>query len=81
MAQQEEFLGAGLDIEGWSNCAQEPKRQTHIRDMIDRGLILRSTFPLIMTSKFDKKDGKELLELVTWIMEQKPIIDPPWLGM
>ena len=74
----EELLGGGLDIEGWNYLKNE--RQNKINDITDRSLILRSTFPLVMKTKFAKKEGREALDMVSAIMEQKSTIDPPWIG-
>ena len=74
----EDLLGGGLDIEGWNYLRNE--RQGKINDITDRSLILRSTFPLVMKTKFAKKEGREALDMVSAIMEQKSTIDPPWIG-
>jgi hypothetical protein len=46
---QEDLLGAGLDIEGWSYLKGDvaPK----ISELTDRSLVLRSTFPMVIKSK------------------------------
>ena len=54
----EDLLGGGLDIEGWNYLRNE--RQGKINDITDRSLILRSTFPLVMKTKFAKKEGTVL---------------------
>ena len=33
-----------------------------------------------MKTKFAKKEGREALDMVSAIMEQKSTIDPPWIG-
>ena len=74
----EELLGGGLDIEGWNYLRNE--RQAKINEITDRGLILRSTFPLVMKTKFEKKEKRDTLDFVSSILEQKTTIDPPWIG-
>ena len=79
MAMAEELLGGGLDIDGWSFLKNEV--QSKVNEMTDRSLILRSTFPLVLKSRFKKdEDVKNAYDLVAAVMEMKSNIDPPWLG-
>ena len=45
----EDLLGAGLDIEGWSYLKGDVAQK--ISELTDRSLILRSTFPMVLKSK------------------------------
>ena len=80
MAMAEELLGGGLDIDGWSFLKNEV--QSKINEMTDRSLILRSTFPLILKSKFKKEEEvKQAYDIVAAVMEMKSTIEPPWIGI
>jgi hypothetical protein len=46
---QEDLLGAGLDIEGWSYLKGDVAQK--ISELTDRSLVLRSTFPMVIKSK------------------------------
>ena len=75
----QDLLGGGLDIEGWSYIKKEVA--TKIADMTDRTTVLRNTFPMLMRSKMESEQQKQIIhELVTTTLEAKSVIDVSFIG-
>ena len=75
----QDLLGGGLDIEGWSYIKKEVA--TKIADMTDRTTVLRNTFPMLMRSKMESDQQKQIIhELVTTTLEAKSVIDVSFIG-
>ena len=78
-AVDQDLLGGGLDIEGWSYIKKEVAAK--IADMTDRTTVLRNTFPMLMRSKLESDQQKQIIhELVTTTLEAKSVIDVSFIG-
>ena len=78
-AVDQDLLGGGLDIEGWSYIKKEVAAK--IADMTDRTTVLRNTFPMLMRSKLESDQQKQVIqELITTTLEAKSVIDISFIG-
>ena len=78
-AVDQDILGAGLDIEGWSYIKKDVA--TKIADMTDRTTVLRNTFPVLVDSKLQTdRQKKDVHEMITTALEAKSSIDIPFIG-
>ena len=74
-AVDQDLLGGGLDIEGWSYIKKDVA--TKIADMTDRTTVLRNTFPMTIKSKIQ---SEKLQEIITLTLEAKSSIDVSFIG-
>ena len=75
----QDILGGGLDIEGWSYVKKDVA--TKIADMTDRTTILRNTFPMLVRSNLQTDTQKLTVhEIVTTTLEAKSVIDIAFIG-
>ena len=79
-AVDQDLLGGGLDIEGWSYIKKDVAAK--IADMTDRTTVLRNTFPMLMRSKMqhDQQKQQVMHEIVTTALEAKSVIDVSFIG-
>lgn len=73
-AVDQDLLDGGLDIAGWSNIKKEVAAK--ISDMTDRTTALRNTFPVVIRSRLESDQQKQIIhELITTTLEAKSVID------
>ena len=78
-AVDQDILGAGLDIEGWSYVKKDVAAK--IADMTDRTTVLRNTFPVLIDSKLQTdRQEKDVHEIITTALESRNTIDVPFIG-
>ena len=77
-AVDQDILGGGLDIEGWSYIKKDVA--TKINDMTDRTTVLRNTFPMQIRSKLQAEVAARVHEIITTALEAKSVIDVPFIG-
>ena len=78
-AVDQDILGGGLDIEGWSYIKKDVAAK--IADMTDRTTVLRNTFPMVVRSKLQTDRQKNSVqEIITTALEAKSVIDVSFIG-
>ena len=78
-AVDQDILGGGLDIEGWSYIKKDVAAK--IADMTDRTTILRNTFPMVVRSTLQTDRQKNSVqEIITTALEAKSVIDVSFIG-